>query len=136
MQASLPVKTNNILMKTLFTLVLMVTIFAGCKNREDTIVLNSTYSGEFISGTPGSTETSASQVTFNQNKYTSTKGSGTYQIKTQQIISFNDENFWTANFDWNTILKGDYAYEIKGDSLIMTKKIEAAIYQYRLKLQK
>ena len=123
-------------MKTLFTLVLMVTIFAGCKNREDKIALNSTYSGEFISGIPGSTETSASQVTFNQNKYTSTKGSGTYEIKTQQIISFNDENFWTANFDWNTILKGDYAYEIKEDSLIMTKKIETAIYQYRLKLQK
>lgn len=109
----------------------------GCKENIAGMTFKGTYAGQFTYGTTGGTPvTTASQVTFNENDYNSSLGSGTYEVLNNNTIRFKDVNLWTADFDWNTILSGDYNYEIKGDSLIMTKKTNATnMYQYRLKLQ-
>jgi hypothetical protein len=133
-------------MKTLLFLTVIIGTILGCEENQVNKTFNGTYSGQFIHGTTGATVTSDSQVSFNGNNYSSTKGSGTYEVLENNIVQFKDVNFWTADFDWNTILKGRYNYELKGDSLIMTKLFELVdnqnnassvptIYQYRLKVQ-
>jgi len=125
-------------MRTILILMMTICIPIGCKENNASITVNGTYAGKFTYVTPGGTRVSAdSQVVFSENNYNSSLGSGTYEILNSNMIQFKDVNFWTADFDWNTILNRDYTYEIKGDSLIMTKQANAAIiYQYRLKLQK
>lgn len=120
-------------------LILMMTIctLLGCKENNSEMTFNGTYAGKFTHGTPGGSMVSTdNQVTFSGSNYTSTLGSVTYEVLSSNTIRFYDVNFWTADFDWNTILNRDYSYEFKGDSLIMTKQSNATImYQYRLKLQ-
>ncbi|WP_432713915.1 hypothetical protein [Pedobacter sp.] len=124
-------------MKKLLLLTLSIGLLWSCKSTENQAKFTGTFKGKFITGTPGATTATESQLTFNQSNYTSTKGSGTFKVLDKKVINFADENMWTANFDWNTILKGDYTYEVKGDSLILNKTaVTDAIYQYRLGLQK
>lgn len=59
-------------------------------------------------------------------------GSGTYEVDDSQII-FKDTNYWTANFDWNLILDGEYDYSLTGNQLILTaQKNGEALYRYEL----
>ncbi|MES2875751.1 MAG: hypothetical protein V4708_18650 [Bacteroidota bacterium] len=68
-------------------------------------------------------------------------GSGEYKIADNRTVEFSDKNFWTAEFDWKLILNGRFTYEIKADSLILTRYQEPCVncntypqlYQYRLK---
>ncbi|MEJ5963545.1 hypothetical protein [Pedobacter immunditicola] len=123
-------------MKTMLILMMSICTILGCKENNASMTIDGTYVGKFIYGTPGSMISADSQVTFSGNNYNSTLGSGTYEVMNNNTVRFKDVNIWTANFDWNTILNRDYIYELKGDSLIMTKPSNAAVmYQYRLKLQ-
>jgi len=120
-------------------LILMTTLctFLGCKENNASMTLNGTYAGKFTYGISGSMISTDSKVTLSGNNYNSTLGSGTYEVLNNHTVQFQDVNFWTADFDWNTILNRDYSYDLKGDSLILTKQVDAAIiYEYRLKLQK
>ncbi|MET3115545.1 hypothetical protein AAKU52_003294 [Pedobacter sp. CG_S7] len=132
-------------MKILLFLALITTTFLSCKKNTDPLPLNGTYSGQFIHGTKGYTTNKVVEVNFNRSNYVATKGSGTFLVQQNNIINFSDKNMWAANFDWNTILNGEYSYEIKSDSLILTKlfwysgRAElaygiAVVSQYRLKL--
>jgi len=63
-------------------------------------------------------------------------GSGTYSINNDKII-FNDENIWTANFDWNLILNGEYDYTFDGNRLkFSANKNGVGYYEYDLKKEK
>ena len=58
-------------------------------------------------------------------------GSGTYSIDNGKI-TFVDENFWTADFDWNLILGGQYDYQFDGKNLkIYADKNVVGHYEYR-----
>ena len=60
-------------------------------------------------------------------------GSGNYSINHQKII-FEDENFWTADFDWNLILNGEYEYTFDGRRLKFSAfKNDVGYYEYDLK---
>jgi hypothetical protein len=59
---------------------------------------------------------------------------GKFFIK-KDVITFTDTLMHTANFDWSLLLNGSYAYTIKGDSIILVKKIGSNTYTYRLKKQ-
>lgn len=59
-------------------------------------------------------------------------GSGTYSLKGGEII-FNDENFWTADFDWNLILNGEYTFTMEGKRLhLSANKNNVGHYAYDL----
>ncbi|MEH3114562.1 hypothetical protein [Pedobacter terrae] len=48
-------------------------------------------------------------------------GKGTYTFK-NGIGYFEDENVWTADFDWNTILNGEYNIRSNGKDLTLRKR--------------
>ncbi|WP_285054879.1 hypothetical protein [Pedobacter ginsengisoli] len=82
-----------------------------------------------------------SWVTFQDNKYNSSIGKGTFELKPGNVISFTDHGVYKTDFDWGLILARKYRYFGKGDSLIMTKDLSyqgsgglPSFYQYRLKL--
>ncbi|MEX2232470.1 MAG: hypothetical protein WD824_09935 [Cyclobacteriaceae bacterium] len=58
-------------------------------------------------------------------------GSGTYELDKNRI-TFHDENMWTADFDWNLILTGEYDYTVKGKNLTLSARKNNAVYEYDL----
>ena len=50
-------------------------------------------------------------------------GKGTYNFK-NGIGYFTDEGVWTADFDWNTILNGEYDIRSSGADLTLRKRIK------------
>ena len=62
-------------------------------------------------------------------------GSGTFSFDNKKI-TFNDENSWTAEFDWNLILRGNYDYTFDGKNLIISAdKNGVGNYKYDLEKQ-
>lgn len=125
-------------------MLLLLAVLAGCKKDNTKPVFNGTYSGKFTHGMDKNRTTTDAEINFNGNSYTSSLGAGTFTVQKNNVISFDDKNFYTTEFDWNMILKHDYTYQIKGDSLILTKKFRPVpnaeraqmvdlFYQYRLK---
>jgi hypothetical protein len=126
-------------------------LFAGCSDKLNPDLLNGRYTGTFHYISPADLKgTSApADVRLADGRYSSAGnehyipagGSGTFVIKDQKFLEFKDENIWTANFDWGLILNGTYNYEVKADSLILTRYKEPcptcdmtpSLYQYRLK---
>lgn len=81
-------------------------------------------------------------VTFEGLNYSSTgnanyvpaSSGGKYFIK-KDVMTFTDTMMHTANFDWNMLLNGSYAYSISGDNITLTKIVGYNKYIYRLKRQ-
>ncbi len=62
-------------------------------------------------------------------------GSGTYSFNKNKI-TFIDENFWTADFDWNLVLSDQYSYKFDGKRLkIYADKNNVGNYYYDLEMQ-
>ncbi|BFP41705.1 hypothetical protein FGF1_25500 [Flavobacteriaceae bacterium GF1] len=104
----------------------MVFIVLACKNDDDTIEpdIDGAYTGIFERN--GNT----SNVTLNLNDgmYSGESDtevfpaicSGNYSISNDSI-TFTDECFWTADFDWTLILNEEWNYSLNGSTLILTK---------------
>ncbi|SRX72822.1 hypothetical protein [Aequorivita antarctica] len=119
--------------------------FNSCKNDDDNNEnqnLNGNYSGTFtVEYLNGDTFTNPVTVSFDgENNYQSSGdsenipagGSGTYE-KGNSTIDFNDINIWTADFDWNLILGGEYDYLLNGNELtISANRTELGLYKYEL----
>lgn len=131
-------------MKKLIYLSLAVLALLGCEKEEKQPLLDGTYSGTFRTLVNKKTQITDFEVTLTDRRFITNKGGaglGPFEVGARNNIKFVDELFYTANFDWNTILTGDYVYQVKGDSLILDKIIAlptsgtdaATYYQYRLK---
>lgn len=131
-------------MKKLIYLSLLAFALSGCEKEEEAIPLDGTYSGTFRTLVNNKEQISDFEVTLDDRRFITNKGGaglGPFEVGTRSNVKFVDELFYTANFDWNTILTGDYNYQIKGDSLILDKVVAlptsgtnpAIYYQYRLK---
>ncbi|RDC56478.1 hypothetical protein DU508_12875 [Pedobacter chinensis] len=118
----------------LLILIMLFTFTAGCKKpSKDAIISNGNYSGIFKVNVPdvSTPKTYLIFISFENGKFNIVPdltrkpigGSGTYSIN-GNIASFVDKNFWTADFDWNLILSGEYTIEINGDNLTLTKRFE------------
>ena len=134
-------------MKNFYFLTIFL-LFASCKKERETISFEGTYTGVFKAYS-GSREINVpTEILFTKENFevkTGYKaGSGNYSILNKNEAEFQDINTWTADFDWALILTGNYQYEIKGDSLILTKykyggscdlcqDVVRNSYQYRLK---
>ncbi|GAB2530751.1 hypothetical protein [Rufibacter soli] len=130
-------------MKNMFLFLLLAFLFASCLEKDDdpATLPEGTYTGTFSRTDPQTkSPPKVAQVTliikgntFKGNSDTPTYpaiGSGTYQIKGKDI-TFEDENFWTANFDWTLILKGTYSLQSTGGTVTLTRQqgTQTDVYQ-------
>ncbi len=92
-----------------------------------------TYSGTFTVTRGSEKNTRNTSLKLENGTYScTTRGSGNYSVSNNKII-FNDENNWTADFDWNLILNGEYDYTFDGKRLhISANKDSVAHYEYDL----
>lgn len=131
-------------MKRLIYLSLFALALSACEKEENVPLLDGTYSGTFRTLVNKKEQQTEFEVTLENRRFVTNKGGaglGPYEIDNKGNVKFADELFYTANFDWNTILTGDYNYQVKGDSLILDKVVAiptsgidpAVYYQYRLK---
>lgn len=137
-------------MKKIRTTLLLSTLIGcflltGCSENDavpEIIDLNGTYEGtftvEYLNG--GQIRSNPVTVTFSDSTFTSTSGenrvpaggSGKYEVGINSII-FTDENFWTADFDWNLILSGEYALNVSESVITLSaRKGDVGIYTYEL----
>jgi hypothetical protein len=107
----------------------------------DSTILNGEYEGIFTVEYNSQTYSNPVTVSFNSGQFLSSSGpnrfpaggSGKYEVL-KNTIEFTDENFWTADFDWNLILNGSYDYSIKGNELVFSaNKNDVGFYKYELK---
>jgi hypothetical protein len=133
-------------MKKSLILLLSIFVFSSCEKgpAETPQLQDGTYSGRFIlkntdPAVNAMTIVAATSITINGDTYSSTSGpnrtpaggGGKFVVK-YPIINFVDNHVWTADFDWNLILSGEYTSEISGDSLFLSKKAGFKTYSYRL----
>ncbi|AKQ44747.1 hypothetical protein TH63_02490 [Rufibacter radiotolerans] len=122
-------------MKNTFLLLLLAFLSFSCLEKEDEAVAvlpDGTYTGTFTrSNNLGDEMPKVAQVTLvvKGNTFTGTSdtphypaiGSGTYKINGQDI-TFEDERFWTADFDWTLILKGTFALQNTNGIITLTRR--------------
>lgn len=118
---------------------------SGSCEKEDLTSLKGTYTGTFIYSFPESSATPQRgdvTITFNGSNFHCSAnpdripagGAGTVTVINDQQVKFEDQNMWTADFDWGLILDGTYAYEVRGDSMFLAKyRDDLKVYEYRLK---
>lgn len=127
-------------MKRILYLAVLALSFSACKKDNARSTFSGTYVGTFRTIVDGKMTSSEASIVFRGNQYQSLKGRGSGKFAlVDKMVRFTDENVWTADFDWGTVLNNDYQYETKGDSLILDKMIPYHpnlaynYYQYRLK---
>lgn len=136
-------------MKKIYYLVLLSTILFACKKDENNPQLSGDYTGTFRTLVQGKLVMTDFDVSLTGDQFKVTKGSkmgsGSYETGSNNQVVFKDKNLWTADFNWNVILTGNYTFKVTGDSLILSKNlkpggplelIEYNYYEYRLKRSK
>ncbi len=118
---------------------LLLTLVFSCSS-ENKPIEDGIYSGTFKVEYSNGFQTGATVLEFNADRYLChgnqnripAGGSGTFMADDDQIV-FQDESFWTADFDWNLILNGTYDYEFDGSNLkIWAAKNDVGIYSFVL----
>ena len=129
-------------------LIALAALTPGCKKNDDTnpTLPGNTYTGQLVADekTDGFNTGPINipvSVNFSGANYKSTllapanfaaAAKGSFKL-TANSIQLTDSLAHPANFDWNLILTGKYAYTLKGDSLIMTRNTGTNTYSYKLK---
>ncbi|SNZ00850.1 hypothetical protein [Flagellimonas pacifica] len=124
--------------------ILVVAFFINCSKSENDspTTLEGEYEGVFTVKY-GNDETLSNpvQVSLINGQFSSSTGAnrlpaggnGKYKVQ-NTTIEFNDENVWTADFDWNLILNGEYNYSLTENKLIISAhKNDVGFYKYELK---
>lgn len=123
--------------------IVLVFVFTACNDKDkiDDTHLNGTYTGTFtVEYSNGNSYSNTVTVTLNHNQYTCSNaenripagGSGGYYLDGGKIV-FLDENLWTADFDWNLILSGEYDLQLAENNVeISAMKNGVGFYQYKL----
>ena len=129
-------------MKQSLLFILSLLIFSSCEKDSPALVLNGTYSGTFTlsNNDPLANSqniTTSTYITVKGDEYYSPSGNilkggqGKFTVNSG-VITFRDTLLRPAIGDGNLILTGDYNYEIKADSLFLSKKSGYNSYSYRL----
>lgn len=122
--------------------IFLIIFLSGC-NKDDINLIEGTYKGTFTVTYNSGTQTGQTTLKLMNGKFYCSGnsnripagGSGTYTFDNGKI-TFSDENFWTADFDWNLILNGQYDYTFDGKKLkISADKIGVGHYKFDLKKQ-
>lgn len=130
--------------KFLFAIFFSIVILLLACEVEKLNLTDGTYKGTFTVTYSTGTQTGQTTLELKNGVFTCTGnpnripagGSGTFFVN-KRIITFSDKNFWTADFDWNLILNGDYNYSFNGSKLQLTKSSNGgtAYYEYDLEKQ-
>ncbi|HEY4616992.1 MAG TPA: hypothetical protein VIH09_02215 [Flavobacterium sp.] len=132
-------------MKTKFLIatIFSIAILLSSCDKDDLNIKEGTYKGTFTVTYSSGTQTGQTTLELKNGKFscsgTSNRipagGSGTFSSDNNKI-TFNDENVWTADFDWNLILSGNYDYTFDGKKLkISADKNGVGNYKYDLEKQ-
>ena len=128
---------------------LVLTIFSiaifsfSCDTDNDLDLEEGTYKGTFTANYSSGAQTGQTTLKLKDGRFSCSGnsnripagGSGTYSFDNGKI-TFNDENFWTADFDWNVVLSGRYKYVIDGEKLKMSDdESSVGLYIYDLERQ-
>lgn len=121
------------------SLMLAVMSLIGAAARCDMPLPEGTYTGKFKVVYDTATFTGVTTLRLHGDTYQCERndnripagGSGTFTIRDNTII-FHDENMWTADFDWNLILKGEYNYTLDGKNLKLSMRKNGTMYEYDL----
>lgn len=120
---------NNLQSYTFASILLLFVAFISC-DRSSSLTTDRSYKGSFstknlvhdYAPTPFSLALEKGKYTFTPLENSPMKpSSGTYVVK-DKMISFVDENMWTADFDWNLIFTGDFYVTENKKEIILTKK--------------
>lgn len=116
-------------------------LFSGCnKNKND--IIDGLYKGTFTVEYSWGTKSAETLLELKNGRFSCASntnripagGSGTFTFRATKAI-FQDENFWTADFDWNLILNGEYKFSINGKRLILFTERPSGKYKYDLEKQ-
>ncbi|ALI99716.1 hypothetical protein [Rufibacter tibetensis] len=132
-------------MKNKLLILLLMFLSFSCFDKEDapTMLPEGTYTGIFMRSSPTADYTSANvTLTLEGNSFSGTSdtrkypaiGKGTYKVEGDEI-TFDDQSFWTAEFDWSLILDGTFSISTANNQVILTKKRGDMIDVYRLTRQ-
>ena len=125
----------------IFTVLSLPLFFMSCnKDNSDTTISEGKYKGTFTVTYNSGKQSGRTTLVLENGKYSCTGnsdripagGSGTYSLDNGKI-TFAEENMWTADFDWNLILEGQYDYQCNGRNLkIFADKNGVGHYEYNL----
>lgn len=126
--------------KYLLLAVLFLPFLMGCsKQNSDNVPTDGKFKGTFTVNYQNARKSGETTLVLDNGRYSCSGnpdripagGSGTYSIDNGKI-TFVEENFWTADFDWNLILEGLYDYQFDGRNLIIYAENDVGHYEYRL----
>lgn len=129
--------------KFLIATIFSITILLSSCKKDDLNIKDGTYKGTFTVTYSCGTQSGQTPLELKNGKFSCSGnsnripagGSGTFSSNNKKI-TFNDENVWTADFDWNLILSGQYDYTFEGKKLIISAdKNGVGNYKYDLKKQ-
>jgi heat shock protein HslJ len=119
-------------MKRIFVIGVLAVLLA-CESDEDQAPaigpLSGTYTGTFIRSSPlVKYEPASVTINFEGSRFSGYSNiarypaicRGTYTIS-GSTITFADECFWTADFDWTLILSGTFSMTVTGDELVLER---------------
>lgn len=132
-------------MKTKFLIatIFSIAILLSSCDKDDLNIKEGTYKGTFTVTYSSETQSGQTTLELKNGKFSCSGnsnripagGSGTFSSGNNKI-TFNDENVWTADFDWNLILSGNYDYTFDGKKLkISADKNGVGNYKYDLEKQ-
>lgn len=130
-------------MRTIFLALTFFSIaFLWSCNKDDIDLEEGTYKGVFTVTYSSGVQTGETSIELKNGRYSCSGNSnrvpaggfGTYSLKRGKI-TFYDEGFWTADFDWNLILNGQYNYTFNGKRLKISA-IKNGVGHYKYDLEK
>ena len=129
--------------KFLIATIFSIAILLSSCDKDDLNIKEGTYKGTFTVTYSSETQSGQTTLELKNGKFSCSGnsnripagGSGTFSSGNNKI-TFNDENVWTADFDWNLILSGNYDYTFDGKKLkISADKNGVGNYKYDLEKQ-
>lgn len=125
----------------IFTIISITALLWGCQ-MDDFDVKDGIYKGTFTVTYSSGTHSGPTTLELKDGRFSCSGnsdripagGSGAFSSDNDQI-TFNDENYWTADFDWGLILSGVYDYTFDGKKLIISSN-NNGVGQYKYDLEK
>lgn len=129
-------------------ILLVVAVFGAASSacteteKQSNLLTDGIYSGTFtVEYDSGQSYSNPVSITISGGNYSCSNGEnhipaggqGTFSISGSKI-TFQDTLLWTADFDWNLILNGEYTIAFDGDEIeISALKNGLGLYQYKLR---
>ena len=131
-------------MRYLFSVIFLSMIFISCRKNPDKR-WDGIYQGTFQRQIGATGAISNVSLTISSDGYVGYSSQAKYpaicrgmQSMTKDKIIFHDACVWTADFDWNLILDGEYDLDVIGDSLVFHRDYNGIVFTrdiYKLKKQ-